>query len=346
MPRAARALQQASTEGLVLETSTNATGFVSVHWNRSTWPPHGAYQSMCSVCQPSRRAASGTARGYVGVGFTPQEAALIYARHKRSDVHMQMAQLKGAAAAERVAKRVARKEERKVREQRKRQRTEEAAQRKQRKEETEAQRKGEKEARKKAMQAGKQRKEETEAQRKGEKEARKKAMQAGKQRKEETEAQRKEEKEAQRKEEKEARKKAMQAEMIARKQQMAADQRHLFEEARRRQQVEGARRQGEPPTEPMTDAADGAEALQEDVDVNVLVAHVLKFKASPHACLGMAPGEGREAIRKRFLHLCLRLHPDKSAHPEAQGAFAAVEAAFRAWERSENYDHGTGVRPP
>ena len=138
MPRAARALQQASTEGLVLETSTNATGFVSVHWNRSTWPPHGAYQSMCSVCQPSRRAASGTARGYVGVGFTPQEAALIYARHKRSDVHMQMAQLKGAAAAERVAKRVARKEERKVREQRKRQRTEEAAQRKQRKEETEA----------------------------------------------------------------------------------------------------------------------------------------------------------------------------------------------------------------
>ena len=321
MPRAARALQQASTEGLVLETSTNATGFVSVHWNRSTWPPHGAYQSMCSVCQPSRRAASGTARGYVGVGFTPQEAALIYARHKRSDVHMQMAQLKGAAAAERVAKRVARKEERKVREQRKRQRTEEAAQRKQRKEETEAQRKGEKEARKKAMQAGKQRKEETEAQRK-------------------------EEKEAQRKEEKEARKKAMQAEMIARKQQMAADQRHLFEEARRRQQVEGARRQGEPPTEPMTDAADGAEALQEDVDVNVLVAHVLKFKASPHACLGMAPGEGREAIRKRFLHLCLRLHPDKSAHPEAQGAFAAVEAAFRAWERSENYDHGTGVRPP
>jgi hypothetical protein len=321
LPRAARALQQASTEGLVLETSTNATGFVSVHWNRSTWPPHGAYQSMCSVCQPSRRAASGTARGYVGVGFTPQEAALIYARHKRSDVHMQMAQLKGAAAAERVAKRVARKEERKVREQRKRQRTEEAAQRKQRKEETEAQRKGEKEARKKAMQAGKQRKEETEAQRK-------------------------EEKEAQRKEEKEARKKAMQAEMIARKQQMAADQRHLFEEARRRQQVEGARRQGEPPTEPMTDAADGAEALQEDVDVNVLVAHVLKFKASPHACLGMAPGEGREAIRKRFLHLCLRLHPDKSAHPEAQGAFAAVEAAFRAWERSENYDHGTGVRPP
>ena len=34
-------------------------------------------------------------------------------------------------------------------------------------------------------------------------------------------------------------------------------------------------------------------------------------------------------VRKRYLALVLRLHPDKVAHPQAAEAFAAVEAAVR-----------------
>ena len=48
----------------------------------------------------------------------------------------------------------------------------------------------------------------------------------------------------------------------------------------------------------------------------------------------MTPHSTREACRKRYLALALRLHPDKAGGPpRAQEAFRAVEAAFRAIER-------------
>ena len=35
------------------------------------------------------------------------------------------------------------------------------------------------------------------------------------------------------------------------------------------------------------------------------------------------------AVRKRYLHLALRLHPDKAKHPQAPEAFTAIEAAWQ-----------------
>ena len=44
--------------------------------------------------------------------------------------------------------------------------------------------------------------------------------------------------------------------------------------------------------------------------------------------LGLAPGATSEAVRKRYLGLALRLHPDKADHPRAHEAFAALERAY------------------
>ena len=48
----------------------------------------------------------------------------------------------------------------------------------------------------------------------------------------------------------------------------------------------------------------------------------------PFRCLGLLPGASREAVRKRYLALALRLHPDKAEHERAHEAFAAMEAAY------------------
>ena len=36
----------------------------------------------------------------------------------------------------------------------------------------------------------------------------------------------------------------------------------------------------------------------------------------------------QEGVRKRYLALALRLHPDKIQHPQAHEAFAALERAY------------------
>lgn len=45
--------------------------------------------------------------------------------------------------------------------------------------------------------------------------------------------------------------------------------------------------------------------------------------------LGLEPGASRLVVRKRFLALALRLHPDKTSHPRAREAFGVMEQAFR-----------------
>lgn len=45
--------------------------------------------------------------------------------------------------------------------------------------------------------------------------------------------------------------------------------------------------------------------------------------------LGIEPGVTRPALRKRFLALSLRLHPDKCSHPQAREAFQHLHAVFR-----------------
>ena len=61
----------------------------------------------------------------------------------------------------------------------------------------------------------------------------------------------------------------------------------------------------------------------------VWVEHVLQWAQYPRSCLGLELGATKEAGRKRYLSLALRLHPDKAQHPRAAEAFAAVEAAWR-----------------
>jgi curved DNA-binding protein CbpA len=63
--------------------------------------------------------------------------------------------------------------------------------------------------------------------------------------------------------------------------------------------------------------------------VETLVESVLAQHHCPHGCLGVALDAPFETVRKRYLSLVLRLHPDKCSHAQAKAAFAAVEAAYR-----------------
>ena len=60
------------------------------------------------------------------------------------------------------------------------------------------------------------------------------------------------------------------------------------------------------------------------------MAQVLRNRGTAHLCLGVDFAAPRDVVRKRYLALALRLHPDKVEHPLAAEAFAAVEAAVRA----------------
>ena len=64
-----------------------------------------------------------------------------------------------------------------------------------------------------------------------------------------------------------------------------------------------------------------------------LIAHVIKHELCPHRCLGLAADAPRDLVRKRFLGLALRLHPDKVDHPEARDAFAAMQLAFQSMHK-------------
>ena len=68
-------------------------------------------------------------------------------------------------------------------------------------------------------------------------------------------------------------------------------------------------------------------------ELELLIAHVIKHELCPHRCLGLAADAPRDLVRKRFLGLALRLHPDKTDHPEARVAFAAMQLAFRSMHK-------------
>ena len=76
-------------------------------------------------------------------------------------------------------------------------------------------------------------------------------------------------------------------------------------------------------------AEDGGRALE------ALIEQVLGARC-PFKALGLEPGAGAAAVRKRYLGLALRLHPDKVDHPQAAEAFAALEQAYaRAATRAQ-----------
>ena len=61
---------------------------------------------------------------------------------------------------------------------------------------------------------------------------------------------------------------------------------------------------------------------------DALVQQVLRRGGCPFRCLGLERGTSQEGVRKRYLALALRLHPDKAQHPQADEAFAALEGAY------------------
>jgi len=115
---------------------------------------------------------------------------------------------------------------------------------------------------------------------------------------------------------------------------MAQRQRAMLQEAAERQRQRTAARPG-PSAPPAAAAASSAStscaaaAEPGDVPTAALIKQVLRDRASAHLCLGLDFFAPRDVVRKRYLALVLRLHPDKVAHPRAPEAFAAVEAAFR-----------------
>ena len=133
---------------------------------------------------------------------------------------------------------------------------------------------------------------------------------------------------------KEAMRERLRLETLARQQQAASHQRQLFREAASRQQAarDASSAAHEPaacsehatpagcvpvPTVPLFDAI-----------VDALVAQVLRDSGCPSQCLGVEAFAPADRVRKRYLHLALRLHPDKTSHPNAHLAFAAVENAY------------------
>ena len=127
----------------------------------------------------------------------------------------------------------------------------------------------------------------------------------------------------------------MREEAVARQKAAAAIQRQLFREAATRQQPP-------PPTPPaaanLSAAAPPAVATStcahDATPSDELVQQVLRDQDCPHRCLGVAPGAPAELVRKRYLALALRLHPDKLAHEQARQAFASVESAYTPLSQS------------
>jgi hypothetical protein len=66
-----------------------------------------------------------------------------------------------------------------------------------------------------------------------------------------------------------------------------------------------------------------------DVDTDKLVEQALQRARHPSHRLGLDEAASAAAVRKNYLALALRLHPDKCDHPRSHEAFAAVQAAHK-----------------
>ena len=73
--------------------------------------------------------------------------------------------------------------------------------------------------------------------------------------------------------------------------------------------------------------------LVETMPTAALAAYTLRHQGCPHRCLGVAPNAKVATVRKRYLALARRLHPDKTDEPSATQAFEAIESAFRAMQQ-------------
>ena len=70
--------------------------------------------------------------------------------------------------------------------------------------------------------------------------------------------------------------------------------------------------------------------------LDALIEQVLTRSSCPFQVLGLEPSASAAAVRKRYLRLALKLHPDKAAHVRAAEAFAALEHAYEhAYKRAQ-----------
>ena len=106
---------------------------------------------------------------------------------------------------------------------------------------------------------------------------------------------------------------------------MAARQAELLREAAARQQRQRTGGAAPPPPQ----AAPSGLVLP-DGPMDALVRQVLAEGGCSFRRLGLEPGAPPEAVRKRYLQLALRMHPDKASHARAQEAFTALEGAYSA----------------
>eukprot|EP00964_Phaeocystis_antarctica_P063312 scaffold37992_cov60-Phaeocystis_antarctica.AAC.1 len=111
------------------------------------------------------------------------------------------------------------------------------------------------------------------------------------------------------------------------RQQMGAQQAQLLRaaaEAQRQRKQGGA----PPPAAAASGGPAAAAAEPATGSTDALVQQVLRRGGCPFRCLGLERGASQESVRKRYLALALRLHPDKAQHPQADEAFAALEGAY------------------
>ena len=108
------------------------------------------------------------------------------------------------------------------------------------------------------------------------------------------------------------------------------EQKRLFREAAERLQQQQQHQQQQHAAAP-TAAASGDVGISATMTIDELVMHVLGNAHCPHRCLDVELGAPRETARKQYLALVLRLHPDKTGHPRAKEAFAAVEKSYQAF---------------
>ncbi|KAL1528301.1 hypothetical protein AB1Y20_009657 [Prymnesium parvum] len=81
------------------------------------------------------------------------------------------------------------------------------------------------------------------------------------------------------------------------------------------------------------DALAVAAAAAGEPSIDALIAQVLRDRNTPHLVLGVAADAPVAAVRKRYLHLLMRLHPTKQPHAQANEAFNVVEHAYENFRK-------------
>jgi hypothetical protein len=131
------------------------------------------------------------------------------------------------------------------------------------------------------------------------------------------------------------------AELEQRRRLAAAHQQALLKEAaaaaatRRQQSATWEEADGEPSAGRQDAELQPRPALDDVAEVSIdrliemlLEPGALNVARTPSERLGLPLGAPRDACRKRYLALALRLHPDKTSHPRAAEAFNALEKVF------------------